>query len=39
MVKGGEECVLLGRKVDKNTGEKYSSINSWISTELIKAEK
>lgn len=39
MIKGGKECVLLGRKVDKNTGEKYSSINSWISTELIKAEK
>ena len=34
--KGGEECVLLGKKADKKTGKISDGINTWISIKNIK---
>ena len=34
--KGGEECVLLGKKADKKTGKISGGINTWISIKNIK---
>jgi N-acetylmuramoyl-L-alanine amidase len=32
VVKGGRQCVLLGKKVDKKTGKESAGIMSWIET-------
>lgn len=31
VIKGGKECVLLGKKVDKTTGEESAGIMTWIA--------
>lgn len=30
-MKGGETCVLLGKKVKKSIGEAQSGINTWVA--------
>lgn len=42
VVKGGRQCVLLGKKVDKKTGKESSGIMSWIDVDtltVIKSKK
>lgn len=33
--RGGKECVLLGAKINRKTGKKSGSIDTWISKDLI----
>ena len=35
VVRGGKECVLLGRKVDKETGKELVGIMSWIDKSAL----
>lgn len=35
-LRGGKECVLLGRKVDKKTGQESAGIMTWIDKDLLK---
>ena len=39
VVRGGRECVLLGRKVDKNTGKESAGIMSWIEKGALRVIK
>ncbi len=40
VLKNGAECVLLGRKVNRKTGEIGSSLSTWCATEhLIKVNR
>ncbi|MED1601743.1 N-acetylmuramoyl-L-alanine amidase [Alkalihalophilus marmarensis] len=35
VIRGGRECVLLGRKVDKASGKEYAGILSWIDKRAL----
>jgi len=35
--KGGRECVLLGKKVNKKTGVEEDGINTWADKEILSA--
>lgn len=34
--KGGERCVLLGKKVNKKTNKKEAGINTWVSVNVLQ---
>ena len=35
VVKGGKECVLLGKKVKKSGGQEIAGINTWVAKENL----
>lgn len=40
VVKGGDTCVLLGRKVNRTTGKEEAGVNTWTSVNAVqKVEK
>lgn len=36
VVKGGDECVLLGEKTDRKTKKKSAGINTWVALKQLK---
>lgn len=36
VTKGGERCVLLGKKVNKATGKEEAGINTWVSVKVLQ---
>lgn len=39
VIKGGERCVLLGKKVNKKTNKQESGINTWASVKVLQKTK
>ena len=37
VIKGGEPCVLLGRRINKKTGKEEAGINTWVSIKELNA--
>ena len=35
VIKGGKECVLLGRKVKKSGGSEVAGINTWVDKDVL----
>jgi N-acetylmuramoyl-L-alanine amidase len=35
VIKGGKECVLLGKKVKKSGGQEIAGINTWVAKENL----
>lgn len=35
VIKGGKQCVLLGKKVDKKTGEEAAGIMTWVDKDIL----
>lgn len=36
VIKGGERCVLLGKKVNKTTSKAEAGINTWVSVNVLQ---
>lgn len=37
VIKGGERCVLLGKKTNRTTGKTEAGINTWVSEKNLRA--